>query len=147
MKERTLLDPITAWKQYTNRQEIQYLDDWLDFDKFVNFIKQPLALWMFIPCDKNGKPLDKPFAYESWVDYGQDTEDAKQCREYQEAEARVIFEGFEYKPSDSKKDARITNGELTVCYIEPRIIWLYKTIHELRNKVTLTEAKFKELGL
>lgn len=56
---------------------------------YANFLKQPLKLGMFVPCDENDVPLDEPKDYEHNV----------KKREYQQAKERVIFEGFEkYSP-------------------------------------------------
>ena len=41
-QDRLLPDPITAWEHYTEREEQDYLNDWVEYDKFINFIKQPL---------------------------------------------------------------------------------------------------------
>lgn len=51
--------------------------------RYAKFIKQPLALWMFVPCDLYGNVLEekKPFQDKYY--------------EYQEAIERCLFEGFE----------------------------------------------------
>jgi hypothetical protein len=67
---------------------------------YANFLKQPLELWMFVPCDSDGNVLDEPkgtdlndsfFAMQ--VDYNLETK-------YQQAKERCLFEGFEV---DSEK--------------------------------------------
>jgi hypothetical protein len=60
--------------------------------KYANFLKQPLELWMFIPCDEEGNVLEEPneeFELSYW-DYS--TKSSK----YQQAKERCLFEGFEY---------------------------------------------------
>ena len=51
--------------------------------RYAKFIKQPLALWMFVPCDLHGNVLEekKPFQDKYY--------------EYQEARERCLFKGFE----------------------------------------------------
>ncbi|MBG0514076.1 hypothetical protein [Elizabethkingia meningoseptica] len=54
--------------------------------EYAKFLKQPLALWMFVPCDENNVPLMKP-------DYlGGET--SKRWNDYDYAKSRVLFEGF-----------------------------------------------------
>lgn len=31
---------------------------------YANFLKQDTAVWMFIPCNKSGKPLKKPIHFD-----------------------------------------------------------------------------------
>ena len=51
--------------------------------RYSKFLKQPLALWMFVPCDLSGNVLEekKPFQDKYY--------------EYQEARERCLFKGFE----------------------------------------------------
>ncbi|HFI4796469.1 TPA: hypothetical protein ACGQK4_002188 [Elizabethkingia anophelis] len=61
---------------------------------YAEFLKQPLELWMFIPCDENNVPLMKP-------DYlGGET--YKRWNDYDYAKSRVLFEGFEIEQSKSR---------------------------------------------
>lgn len=68
--------------------------------KYANFLKQPLELWMFVPCDENGNVLEEPKNYKEWdikklnVLYDLDL---SKYEEYQQAKKRCLFEGFEYK--------------------------------------------------
>ena len=71
---------------------------------YANFLKQPLTLGMFIPCDKEGNVLEEPDCKE---DYYRDAnglaynyfEDRKK---WLEAKERVLFEGFEIIKSKHK---------------------------------------------
>lgn len=56
--------------------------------RYAKFLKQPLALWMFVPCDEDGVFLEekKPFQDNYY--------------KFQEARERCLFEGF------SEKDAK-----------------------------------------
>lgn len=66
---------------------------------YAKFLKQPLTLGMFIPCDEDDKPLEYPIDMYYRPDYGcqkfpqecylQDKED------YYLSEENVLFEGFE----------------------------------------------------
>jgi len=55
---------------------------------YAKFLKQPLELWMFVPCDENGNVLEKPNAGMFGYDHVYNN--------YNKAKDRVLFEGFEY---------------------------------------------------
>ena len=66
---------------------------------YAKFLKQPLELWMFIPCDADNKPLKEPDVQclrSGSCQCGE--EQVSDCRdwkyEYQAACDRVLFEGF-----------------------------------------------------
>lgn len=61
--------------------------------EYTNFLDQPLKLWMFIPCDKEGNPIENP--KDSNRDFFKDTAYKYELRQYQEAKDKVLFEGFE----------------------------------------------------
>lgn len=66
----------------------------------ITFYSRPLALWMFVPCGEDGKPLSEPVVYHQYI-CGQLNESEhptwiKWCRAYQAAQSRVLFEGWEY---------------------------------------------------
>jgi hypothetical protein len=70
---------------------------------YANFLKQPLELWMFVPCDEDGKVLEMPINYEIWLKlHNNDVSSEKGTigflihEEYQQAKERCLFEGFEY---------------------------------------------------
>jgi hypothetical protein len=83
-----------------------YADEWSNFclqrldriTAYANFLKQPLELWMFVPCDENGKPMK-----EGYEVFDEDcTEYDEYVFKYQKAKERCLFEGFEYCESQSK---------------------------------------------
>ena len=66
-------------------------------------LDQPPKLGDFIPCDKEGKPLDEPKDYKEACDFldkmkgsgrSYQIENPKEFFQYQEALERVKFEGF-----------------------------------------------------
>lgn len=57
---------------------------------YANFLKQPLALWMFVPCDEKGHVLFNPFADDN--DAGTEKEYLQIA--YNKAKERCLFEGF-----------------------------------------------------
>tara|TARA_R110001632_G_scaffold109066_4_gene219199 strand:+ start:451 stop:915 length:465 start_codon:yes stop_codon:yes gene_type:complete len=74
------------------------LDDYfLNIDSYANFLKRPLELGMFIPCDKDGNVLKELERFEHYQKYGEfgliKGYEFQMCKQYQEAKERVIFEG------------------------------------------------------
>jgi hypothetical protein len=65
---------------------------------YANFLKQPIKLSIFTPCDKNDLPLQVPENYELWCKYGDFSQYGKSlstiCRPYFEAKESVLFEGL-----------------------------------------------------
>ena len=101
--------------------------------KYANFLKQPLKLGMFVPCDENDVPLGEPKNYDLWCKYGDFTQYGKSltaiCKPYQQAKDRVLFEGFD------EHQAKLT------CE-------LYSTIEDLINfNLTLTASAIKQFEL
>jgi len=103
--------------------------------RYAKFFQQELKLGDFIPCDKDGKPLEKPHLTIYSV---------IELKEYQQAKERVIFEGLNYK---EMKDYYVVyneklNGEIWYSWNKS------KTIEDLMDReLTLTESKAKQLGL
>lgn len=65
---------------------------------YANFLKQPLELWMFVPCDEYGNVLEEPKEYFDWYKWGDFSKYGKsitpKCKEYNQAKERCLFEGF-----------------------------------------------------
>ena len=139
------------------------------YDKVFNyatFLKQPLQLGFFVPCDENGNVLEEPQMRpernsfdEEDVDY-----DAQELYEYIEAKKRVLFKDsvfYEKKPHfqtkrilimlNNKPDFRIYNQ---FNYWDGRIEKQYfpnnenLTIEDLVNfKLELTDSAIEQIGL
>lgn len=57
---------------------------------YANFLKQPLTLGMFVPCDQEGNVLRYP------ISKGGSFINAELCA-YEKAEEKVLFKGFKWK--------------------------------------------------
>ena len=74
-------------------------------NKYANFLKQPLTLGMFVPCDDDGNVLEDLDSsilapnYEDW-------------QEYQKAQSKVLFNGFVF--TESQKFSANNKIELSV---------------------------------
>jgi hypothetical protein len=61
---------------------------------YAKFLKQPRELWMFVPCDKEGNVMEKPKI--SCATCNECTCSVDYFTEYQQAEDRCLFEGFQH---------------------------------------------------
>lgn len=113
-------------------------------EKYARFLKQPLTLGMFVPCDESGNVLKNPLADDN--DAGTDVE-YKQIK-YNIYKERVLFERFEIIHKDKVRitiqseftqlDYNILNG----------VFDNYTNIEELtRLSLLLTTYALKQIGL
>lgn len=59
-------------------------------EAYANFLKQPLNLGMFVPCDLEGNIIEQPCDIIN-TDGCRDCA----CKEYKKSQERVLFKGFE----------------------------------------------------
>ena len=137
-------------KEFSRR--IDYLD-WFErvrtnFDKFI---KQPLKLEMFVPCDEDGDILHEPEDYEQRLP-NMMTEYNDEIYRYKQEKEKVLFEGFEFKEYErmicfEKKGIEIfiyNKNYQTFSAPRGRII----TIEDLIiYEFELTESAVKQIGL
>jgi len=101
-------------------------------ENYANFLKQPLAVWQFVPCDENGNILEEPVHYETWLklhEFEGSTIGFDEYSKYQQAKERCLFEGF------SEKDARFS-------------LFANETIEDLiEYNLQLTKTAEKLIGL
>jgi hypothetical protein len=109
-------------------------------DNYANFLKQPLELWMFIPCDLiQGKIVILN----------------EENNHYQQAKERCLFDGFEIiKQNFSGKDYRLVRNKDTYVFFYDKIknkweqVNDYKTIESLVfYNLTITATALKQIGL
>jgi len=68
-----------------NKAEEVTRQSYIECSKYAIFLKQPLKLGMFVPCDLDGNVLE---------DANRSTHTDIECLEYQQAKERCLFEGF-----------------------------------------------------
>ena len=116
---------------------------------YANFLKQPLQLGFFVPCDENGNVLEEPTNYEKRLS-NMMTEYNDEVYTYNQAKEKVLFEGFEYVKF-------INDGELLPYH---RLIkndeyfnvrFLDRNIEDLLTEfeygIELTPTAIKQIGL
>ena len=94
-----------------------------DIVSYAHFLKKPLKLGYFIPCDKNDVPLEEP----KKLNFKNDDDLEDYCFKYSIAKQRVLFEyQWEFKSWDSSdmENSRIEDllsDELTYILTETAI--------------------------
>lgn len=94
---------------------------------YDNFLKQTLALWMFVPCDEDGNVLELPTKENSFntIDH------ENRMIEYQQAKKRCLFEDFEMDNSFVTHKSHNSFFYPTSCLHEKTIEYLVKYNLEL----------------
>lgn len=155
---------ITHTKTMT--QIVDEIDDYVSESKnyergckilfaWKEFLKQPLKLEMFIACGKDGKPLEKPELYEKYIlSHKLDLPDSHRARlkEFQEAEKKVLFEGWWLEETRNKGNiiARNQKGETITFWVDDKIYIrggaIVKTIESIAHlELPLSEAGKQQL--
>jgi hypothetical protein len=62
--------------------------------KYANFLKQPLKLEMFVPCDADGNVLEKPEEHFPTGNNNLEEQIFAKQKQYQKAKEKVLFEGW-----------------------------------------------------
>ena len=77
----------------------QFFDSWRMkqlriIENYAKFLKQPLKLEMFVPCDDDGNILEEPKIEEEYVDEHTTQIFAQYQYDLDKAKEKVLFEGF-----------------------------------------------------
>ena len=127
--------------------------------QYANFLKQPLELGMFVACCQDGNILEDPEFHEP--NCKNEIGDYDELRyEYQQAQERVLFEGFKYCESQ-RMGIKLKLNLFISPYTDKGRIYLTKkktngfyswfqlfTIEDLiQCDLTLTDYAIKKLGL
>jgi len=121
----------------------------------VNFGKQPLELWMFVPVGEDGNVLEEP-VYS--VCCGRCINGLDECisdamLEFQQAKERCLFDGFEI--IDVTQNFKIINNTMLDCKFSASMInnsWMINSIDKtieclIKYNLKLTPTALKQLGL
>lgn len=125
---------------------------------YAKFLKQPLELGMFVPCDEDGNMLKEPENFES--EYQKiildeqksasksEQEKWKKLKQYQKAKERVLFEGCYIHHFDLCGMA-ITAERSDIIYTFDDEKFSYYNIEQLERgcDLELTPTALKQIGL
>jgi len=136
-------------KECKRKLEDSFAKIYRDINTYACLLSKKLELGMFVPCDEDGKPMEEPSSDMSIraINYRE---------QYQKAQERVLFKGFELKDGNYKDISYLHHNGLIIlgyCTIHKVIRLLNHndndTIIEklIPYKVELTETAIKELGL
>ena len=134
-------------KEKEFKTRLEYLD-WYERkrDSYDDFLKQPLTLGMFIPCDEKGQPLS--------IHKGEEI-DSSYPIEFIQAKERVIFGGIEVQNTEDfiefyggiRVFKKTNDFEKMFNYVFRKDTET-KTLEDLiKYDLTLTETTAKKLGL
>lgn len=133
--------------------------------KYKNFLKQPLELWMFVPCDSDGNVLEEPKDDElcKYCSYDESKRvasafslgcEGSRCDSaaddfmdiLEEAKDRVLFNNVEYVESKKEGDYSFFRiAELS--QINYPKFWKNYTIEDLvKYNLVLTPTALKQIG-
>ena len=130
--------------------------------KYANFLKQPLKLEMFVPCDEDVNVLEEPKIEEEYVDEHTTQIFAQYQYDLDKAKEKVLFEEFNLNQKDFSKLESIfcltkECFQITFftkekgCFIDnlkTNKTYEIKTIEDLiEYDLQLTENAVKQIGL
>ena len=136
-----------------------------DLVNYAKFLKQPLKLEMFVPCDEEGNVLEEPKRWKDYLQYPDSFDGNKEWYElydYQQAKEKVLFEGFNLNQKDFSKLESIfclTKECFQITFftkekgcfmdnLKTNKTYEIKTIEDLiQFKLELTESAIKHIGL
>lgn len=125
--------------------------DLIKLNEYAYFLKQPLELWMFVSCDKDGDFLETPFVSQYFDEYL-----PVKNMIYQKAKERCLFEGFVVQNTKDWIEfyggirVYIPSNDLgnTVSLVFRESEPINKTIEGLvKYNLILTPTALKQLGL
>lgn len=106
---------------------------------YAKFLKQPLKLEMFVPCDEMGEIMNYEEIKQSVIE-GTDSWDA-----YEQAKEKVLFEGFELVDGYA-----IHIDEDDIIHLNEDLCLFFKSIEGFERlmvlKIKLTENALKQIG-
>ena len=93
MKLISMTDFVIENENMVKQTESEMSKNLFKLAQYAHFLKQPIQLWMFIPCNENNETITE--RHYSYFDNENEHEDY--CNEMEEAKQRCLFEGFEFR--------------------------------------------------
>lgn len=120
---------------------------------YAKFLKTPLDIGMFVPCDEDGNVLEEPKKYSDFLKYGSfgllTGSEVDENSKYHKAKERVIFEGFIFVKAltafGESEYYRFMYEEIIITNLD----FKNKTVEDLIEKysITLTQNAIKKYGI
>lgn len=148
MKLQKMTDFVLEQSKKIMNCELTHLESYSQIVDCANFLKQPLKLEMFVPCDKYGNVLEEKLVENYENDFGLYSDFRRYNKEYNEAKKKVLFEGFKiYKYT---KDCIIKDNKIIFEWLGNRFSHTGTTIESLtllHDNFYLTPNAIKQLRL
>lgn len=151
-KLRSMTDFVLEQSEILHKEQkrnfnLGMLDFVINSIKYARLLKQPLELWMFVPCDEDGNILEVPDNHEFYMEQfkGEFNDYYSQSYEYEKAKERCLFEGFKFLEGN-KKVFHVENkkGPVGIGFRNG----YYKTVEDIIcTETTLTPTALKQIGL
>ncbi|MCJ8153238.1 hypothetical protein MKJ01_05615 [Chryseobacterium sp. SSA4.19] len=142
MKLKPMMDFVLEQKQKTT-SETDYAKPLKLIFNYANFLKQPLTLGMFVPCDENGNVLEKP---ENFIE-GYDSEYNEEIYNYMRVKEKVLFKGFSHGKFGFKDQYYVKLGENMKAVFPFPNIRNYTIEDLIEFEPELTPSALKLIGL
>ena len=114
--------------------------------KYANFLKLPLKLEMFVPCDEDGNVLEEPKIEEEYVDEHTTQIFAQYQYDLDKAKEKVLFEGIEFRKNGGVNF--LTIKEDTFAFFDFNVKFKNLTIEYLiQYDLQLIENAVKQIGI
>lgn len=145
------LKSMTDFVLQEEKKGLQNTDRHLRFEKilkYAKFLKQPLKLGMFVPCDDDGNVLNGiPFTLKNESNF----QTLQRLSDFEKSKEKVLFESFLVLENEPLKFVTIGFNKII-------LTWSYKdndfllnngrTIERfIKSDLTLTENALKQIGL
>ena len=102
MKLISMTDFVLEQSKRIMNVEITHLESHNQIVNYANFLKQPLKLEMFVPCDDNGNVL------EGIIGNGMIHNYSEKVKQYEQAKDKVLFDGFDIYSNGDLHNAFVT---------------------------------------
>lgn len=116
---------------------------------YAKFLKQPLTLGMFVPCDEDGNIIEEPMYDPANAQYYE-----SHLYAYHNAKDRVLFEGFYIQTNFSKKENKtyryVRNKfphVFSIEQLERNTVESLLTGYKKHLSIILTQSAIKQIGL
>jgi hypothetical protein len=143
MTDFVLEQEITIEVQSLTDQYLLRASKYHKIQSYAKFLKQPKELWMFVPCGKDGQPLQIiPFnEHKQGSNY-----EFMQHELYRQAKERCLFEGFQHDFNIIEKGIFVFtyNGNTKIFEMGENI---EKLLEYKKVEFKLTPTALKKIGL